>query len=113
MYFEVALEALIVTRSTASFWHVLYLTVSEACLDEIASRFLVRLPAPIKTRQIWFVFASQSSSLLPSMSSTCDTSSISFDDDNGFKYGLSDPNVLANQKRAKIFDLLNRLHNTG
>ena len=47
------------------------------------------------------------------MSSTCDTSSISFDDDNGFKYGLSDPNVLANQKRAKIFDLLNRLHNTG
>jgi hypothetical protein len=48
-----------------------------------------------------------------SMESTPDTSSLFSEDLNLFKHGLSDPNSLANQKRAKFFDLLNRLRNTG
>jgi len=47
------------------------------------------------------------------MTSTPDTSSISFEDDTVFQHGLNDPSLLANQKRAKIFELLHRLHNTG
>jgi len=112
--FEVALKRF-VTRSTASMCHVLYMIASGACLDVIEARFLVRLRTP------FYGFTGSSSSLsIPStfppsapMTSTSDNSSIFFEDDNVFRHGLSDPNVLANQKRAKIFDLLNRLHNTG
>ena len=47
------------------------------------------------------------------MTTTPDTASLFSDDLNVFKHGLSDPNLLANQKRTKVFDLLNRLRNTG
>jgi len=47
------------------------------------------------------------------MTSTSDTASLLSEDVNVFRHGLCDPNSLANQKRAKVFDLLNRLRNTG
>lgn len=47
------------------------------------------------------------------MASTPNTLSSFLDDVNTFQHGLADRSLLANQKRAKVFDLLNRLHNTG
>ena len=47
------------------------------------------------------------------MTTSPDTSSLFSDDTNVFKHGLSDRGILANQKRARVFDLLNRLRNTG
>ena len=47
------------------------------------------------------------------MASTPNTFSSFLEDVNTFQGGLSDRSLLANQKRAKVFDLLNRLHNTG
>ena len=47
------------------------------------------------------------------MASTPDTLSYFSEDVNTFQGGLFDRSLPANQKRAKVFDLLNRLHNTG
>ena len=47
------------------------------------------------------------------MAPTPDTLSSVLEEVNTFQHELADRSLPANQKPAKVFDLLNRLHNTG